>query len=142
MAFTYESILTDTEERLLARRSQQVLELEAARHREDTDATRYAADAILAIDNDLDRLNRTAQSYINSMQPQTYGFGDDIPRKHIELAQRHGVSPDRIGVALNWTTDPNMSDEDKVRTYMENTRRLAHDRATGRYRDDQGSVKR
>jgi hypothetical protein len=142
LAYDYRDIILDKHERLQVQRQQTLLELEIARQREDADGTRYAADQIIAIDGDIDRLNRVANAYVNQQQPSAYGFDNDTPRKHVELAQRHGVSPDRIGIALNWTTDPTMTDDEKVKTYMENTRRYEHDRATGRYRDDQGTVKR
>jgi hypothetical protein len=58
------------------------------------------------------------------------GFGDDVREDHVELAQRYGLSPQQIGIAVNWTTDPNMSDEVKVKRYVENTHKLARMFAT------------
>ena len=44
--------------------------------------------------------------------------------------------------AVQQSYDADVTDEFKVRTYLENKQRLAQDRASGRYRDDQGRVTR
>jgi hypothetical protein len=111
--------------------------------REDPHDVQLAVDRLVANGDAVQQLNQAWNRMQQQARPQSaYGFDNDTPRKHVELAQRHGISPDRIGVALNWTTDPNMSDDEKARIYMENQRRYNHMRQTGEYRDDQGSVKR
>jgi hypothetical protein len=142
VAYTYEQIIRAQYEVAEAEHASANAALEDARLREDPHDVQAAVDRIIANNNVVQQLNQAAMTMQRQQQPSAYGFDSDTPRKHVELAQRHGVSPDRIGIALNWTTDQGMSDDEKVRTYMENVRRLAHERATGQYRDDQGTVKR
>jgi hypothetical protein len=144
LAYSYQDILRSQFETLQADRAQANGELEAARLNEDAEGVNAAVERIYANDARMRSLNDAAMQMQRAQQaPQpAAGFGDDVREEHVELAQRYGLSPQQIGVAVNWTTDPHISDETKVKRYIENTHKLARMRQTGQYRDDQGTVKR
>lgn len=57
-------------------------------------------------------------------------------------ANAHGLSDQEVEVAKNWTGDNHMTADDKLRIYAENKARYQRMRASGEYRDDQGTVRR
>jgi hypothetical protein len=137
MAWTYADILkaryTDIE-------SEQVdinASIERARVYEDAEGLASALERHDANQGRLRSLNEAVSLMQRQQQPQAAGFGDDVPERHRELAQQYGLSPQQIGVA---TQDPNISDEVKVKRYCENVNELARMRASGQYRDDQGTT--
>ena len=141
MAWTHADILTSKFNDLQVERAEITAEYERARLVEDGEALNAALDRYATNDAQLRTLNDAAMSMQRQPQPAA-GFGDDVREDHVELAQRYGLSPQQIGIAVNWTTDPNMSDEVKVKRYCENVNKLSRMRQTGQYRDDQGTVKR
>jgi hypothetical protein len=109
----------------------------------DMDAMAASAQRIAGMRATTRELGAMAQEELNrrAAPPQIAG-ADDMSRRDIGLCQKFGISPNELGVAKNWTSDPKMSDEAKISTYLENRARLQHARATGAYRDDQGRVTR
>jgi hypothetical protein len=55
---------------------------------------------------------------------------------------KYGLTESERAIAKNWTSDPNISTEDRLRTYSQQKARYQQARASGEYRDDQGRVTR
>jgi hypothetical protein len=128
MAYDYSSIMAAQWERLNEEAAQTAADLEAARQREDTNGTMYAAQRILQIDAERDALARRANQYA---QQQAYA------QQH---SNRYGLSDQEIEVAKN--SHGHGTVEERVAEYAANKQKYQHMRATGQYRDDQGTVKR
>jgi hypothetical protein len=75
-------------------------------------------------------------------QPAPMAGADDLSRRDQELCRKYGIPPGDLSIAKNWTATPGLSDEKKIETWLGNRQRLANDRASGAYRDDQGRVTR
>ena len=83
-----------------------------------------------------------ASEHANSMQAPAVPGGDELSRRDTDLARHYGLTGQEIAIAKGWTSDPNINDEDRVREYVSQRQRYRHARATGQYRDDQGTVRR
>lgn len=130
MAYSYEEIMQAQAERLQAEHTQASAELESARLYSDPDGVNAAADRILQIDNSMDALRVRAQRYYSAQQSQPQG-------------NKYGLSPDEIEIARGVASgDRRMSNDERERLYAENKSRYQRMRATGEYRDDQGTVRR
>jgi hypothetical protein len=127
MAYDYFAIMQAQAERLEAESAATAADLEAARQREDTDGTMYAAQRLLELDAQYAALAQRANTYVSAQQTQ---------------AQRHpsGLSAAELEVAKN--SHGYGTVEERIQDYVRNKQKLAHMRATGAYRDDQGSMKR
>jgi hypothetical protein len=128
MAYEYDQIIQAQAARLQAARAQATADLEAARHAEDPERVNQAADDILRLDADMDRLGNIASRFYSQQQarPQESKFG--LSNDEIDVARSH--------------PDPHMTNEQKEELYARNRQRYQHMRATGQYRDDQGYVRR
>jgi hypothetical protein len=126
MAYSYEDIIRSQYEAKAAEKAQALADLEAARLNENAVDTMAAADRIVEIDKSVGALDRIANQYVASQQqPQ---------------GNRFGLSPTEVEIAHN--SFSGASKEEKERSYAMNRDRLRHMRATGQYRDDQGTVSR
>jgi hypothetical protein len=128
MAFHYDEILRSQAENLQAQQQLAAAELEAARIVDDAEGVHAAADRILHLDLMRNALGVRAQNYVNAQITQSQG-------------NRYGLSQDELDVA-HGSFGTSMSKDEKERLYAENKARYQHMRATGVYRDDQGSVRR
>jgi uncharacterized coiled-coil protein SlyX len=104
----------------------------------DVDEMARAAQQMAGLRASMRELNNMASEAVAMRQPPPMPGSEDLPRRDADLCRKYGVSPNELGVAKNWTSNPSLSDEDKVRGYVENRQRYQHMRATGAYRDDQG----
>jgi hypothetical protein len=127
MAYDYSSIMQAQAERIQADAATAAADLEAARHREDSNAVMYHAEQLLTLDAQYAALAQRANTYFAQQQSQ--------PRRHPS-----GLSDAEIEVAKNSHSHGTV--EDRIREYSANKQKLAYMRATGQYRDDQGTVKR
>lgn len=128
MAYSYEQILRSQYERLADEQAQAVAELEAGRVSEDSYRTTSAADRILELDKTRDALDRRAQNFVaGQQQPQGNQFG--LNRDEIDIAN---------GIA---SADASLTDTERQRAYATNKHRLRQMRASGQYRDDQGTTR-
>jgi hypothetical protein len=127
MAYSYEDIIRSQYEAKAAEKAQALADLEAARINENAVDTMAAADRIVEIDKSVGALDRIANQYVASQQAQPQG-------------NRFGLSPTEVEIAHNAFSG--VSKEEKERSYAENRDRLRRMRASGEYRDDQGSVRR
>ncbi len=90
----------------------------------------------------VDSANRMA-GYRASMRELDRMLAEAIhPQPQRGPVDRYGLTESEREVAKNFTQDPRMSEEDKLRTYAEQKARYQRARATGAYRDDQGRVTR
>jgi hypothetical protein len=64
------------------------------------------------------------------------------PQGGAAAIDRYGLNETEREVAKSWTNDANISEDQRLRTYAEQKQRYQHQRATGQYRDDQGTVRR
>jgi hypothetical protein len=103
----------------------------------DLDSMAGSAQRIAGMRATISQLNAMAAEEINRRAAPPPG-GDDLSRRDQQLATFYGLSAAEIGVAKNWTGDPNLSDEDKVRSYVENRARYQRTLASGERREDQG----
>ena len=129
MAYDYQSIMQSQWERLESEGVQQAAELEAGRIAEDADRVHWAAQRILELDAQKNALAVRANQFAAQQRAEPRG-------------NKYGLSHDEIEVARNFTTDPKLSNDDKEKLYAEQRNRYRHARATGAYRDDQGSIRR
>jgi hypothetical protein len=140
MAFTWDQIVQAEWQDLANEEAHAAATLEQARIVEDVDAIQAAKERIYAVDakrNSLTaRVNRTQQ------QAQQMPGSDDMTPRDAALARHYGLSARDLSVAKGWTNASDMTDEDKVRTYLQNKQRYRQARADGSYRDDQGTVTR
>jgi hypothetical protein len=141
MAFKYDDLILDQSQRLQAERAEAVSELEAGRQTEDIARCREAGDRILRIDNEHRRLEEIASQFVMRQQAVPF-YGDDVSPRDAQLAAKYGLTAAEIGIARNWTSDERVSPEDKFREYAQQRAKYQHMRATGAYRDDQGTIRR
>ena len=141
MPFDHDQVIQAQFQQLAAARAKALGDYESARLNEDADGTMNAADAILAADERLRALDRVAQNLVQERHAPLDG-ADDMSRGDVALARQFGLSGRDLSIAKNWTTDPNLTDAQKVQTYLENRQRYQQARADGSYRDDQGRVMR
>jgi hypothetical protein len=127
MAYSYEDILKSQYEQKAADRAQALADLEAARIKEDAFDTMNAADRIVEIDKSVSALDRIANQYVQQSQAQPRGNKWNLSNEEMEVAKASHSS----GTA-----------EERIEDYARNKQRYQHARATGAYRDDQGSVRR
>jgi hypothetical protein len=142
MAYKHEDVIKAQYEQVAHELAQAHAEYEAGRIAENEYDTMSAANRIIEADQKRMALDRVVNTYTASQQPQAPAGADALSRRDVDLAKRYGLSPSDIRVAKGWTNDPNLSDEAKVKTYVENRQRLRQARADGSYRDDQGRISR
>lgn len=121
--------------------AQEQANLQAARAMGDDDEIARAIGSMAGIRATIREMDRMAAEETNRQQAPMAGT-EDLPRRDVELARHYGLSAHEISIAKGWTTDPNLTDEAKVRAYCENRKRYRQGRADGTYRDDQGRVTR
>jgi hypothetical protein len=126
MAYEHEAVIKAQYQQLANDRAQAAAEYEAARIAEDGSSTMFAADRILEVDQKRAALDRIANNYVASQQkPQGNQFG--LNQDEMDIAN---------GIASG---DQTITNEQRQRAYAQNKERLRYMRATGQYRDDQGS---
>jgi hypothetical protein len=130
MAFDNSAIIKAQYQQLQADRAQAYADLEAQRHAENEWGTMNAANAILEADAKLQALDRVANTYVAGQQQAAQG-------------SRYGLSRDEVAIARGiGSGDPKLTDDERQRIYAEQKGKYQHMRATGAYRDDQGSMRR
>jgi hypothetical protein len=128
MAYSYEQIMQAQYARIADEQAQAAADLEAGRVSEDAYRVTGAADRILQLDKDREALDRRAQGFIAQQQPQ---------------GNKYGLSKDEQDVARGmFGNDQRMTHDQRERAYAEQKEKLRYMRATGQYRDDQGSIRR
>jgi hypothetical protein len=108
----------------------------------DIDEQVRASQAIAGYRALAEQYHKMASEHAQSMNAPTLAGGDELSHRDTQLARHYGLSAKEIGIAKNWTSDPNITDEDKVREYVSQRQRYRAARADGSYRDDQGRVTR
>ena len=130
MAFKHDDVIAAQHQQLIADRAAAVATYEAGRVAEDQYETMAGADRILEADAKLAALNRIADTYVSAQQ-------------RAQPANRYGLSKDEQEVAHGLASgDRTMTNDQREQTYAQNRARYRHMRATGQYRDDQGTVRR
>jgi hypothetical protein len=129
MPFNYTDIMQSQWERLEAEQAAEAAELEAGRIAEDGFRVENAARRILELDAQRSALAQRANQYASQLQGRPQG-------------NSYGLSDREVEVAKNWTSDPAISTDDRLRTYAEQKQRYQRARMSGEYRDDQGRVTR
>ena len=142
MAFDHKDVIQAQYQQIAADRAAAVGSYESSRLNEDSDGTMSAANAIIEADARLAALNRIANNLTAGSRQAPLAGEDEMSRSDAALARHYGLTGTQLAVAKGWTSDNRMSDEAKVRTYIENTNRYRQARASGQYRDDQGSIRR
>lgn len=126
MAYDHEAVIKAQYQQLANDRAQAVAEYESGRINEDGSSVMYAADRILEVDQKRQALDNIARNYVASQQqPQGNQFG--LSRDEQDIA--HGIG----------SGDPNLTNQERERAYAHNKEKLRYLRATGQYRDDQGT---
>ena len=127
MAYTYADNLQAQARRIEEDSAATAADLESCRVREDAQGTMDAASRLLHLDAEYKALNARANTYISQQQMQ--------PQRHPS-----GLSDAEIEVAKN--SHGHGTVEERIQDYARNREKYRHMRATGQYRDDQGSLKR
>ena len=130
MPYDHRDVILAQHNKLIAERARVVGEYEEARLGEYADAVMYAADKITEIDAKIGALNQIANNFVAGQQRQ-------------QPQNKYGLNKDEQEVARGLASgDRTMSDDDRERVYAEQKARYQRMRATGEYRDDQGSIRR
>lgn len=130
MPYEHRDVVLAQHNKLLAERARVVGEYEEARLGEYPDAVMYAADKLTEIDAKIGALNQIANNLVASQQ-------------QAQPQNKYGLNKDEQEIARGLASgDRSMSDEDRQRVYAEQKAKYQRMRATGQYRDDQGSMKR
>ena len=130
MAYSHQDVVRAQAEALAAQRARALNDYEAARLSEDNDATMFAADQIIEIDTRAAALSRIAGNLAQQQQQQPQGNRYGLNRDEMEVA--HGLA----------SGDRSMTNAQREETYARNKARYQQARASGSYRDDQGSIRR
>lgn len=130
MPISHEDAIRADFDRLQFEKQRALADYEQARLCEDYDGVAHASITLREVEGHLHTLDRIASNYVMSRQQQQQG-------------NRYGLSPDEVtiahGIASN---DPNMTADQREALYAQQKQKLQFMRATGQYRDDQGSVRR
>ena len=130
MPYEHRDVVLAQHNKLLAERARVVGENEEARLGEYPDAVMYAADKLTEIDAKIGALNQIANNLVASQQ-------------QAQPQNKYGLNKDEQEIARGLASgDRSISDEDRQRVYAEQKAKYQRMRATGQYRDDQGSMKR
>jgi hypothetical protein len=130
MAFENSAIINAQYQQLQADRAQAYADLEAQRHAENEYGTMQAASTILEVDAKLQALDRVANTYVAGQQ-------------HQQQANKYGLNADEVTIARGiGHGDPKLTNDERERIYAEQRGRYQRMRASGEYRDDQGTVRR
>jgi len=128
--YEHRDVVLAQHNKLLAERARVVGEYEEARLGEYPDAVMYAADKLTEIDAKIGALNQIANNLVASQQ-------------QAQPQNKYGLNKDEQEIARGLASgDRSISDEDRQRVYAEQKAKYQRMRATGQYRDDQGSMKR
>jgi len=128
--YEHRDVVLAQHNKLLAERARVVGENEEARLGEYPDAVMYAADKLTEIDAKIGALNQIANNLVASQQ-------------QAQPQNKYGLNKDEQEIARGLASgDRSISDEDRQRVYAEQKAKYQRMRATGQYRDDQGSMKR
>lgn len=142
MAYSHQDVVRAQAEALAAQRARALNEYEACRLVEDNEGTMAAADAIVEIDSRTASLSRIANNLVAPQRQAPLQGEDEMSRSDAALARHYGLTGTQLAVAKGWTSDSKLTDEAKVRTYLENANRYRQARRDGSYRDDNGRVSR
>lgn len=107
------------------------LEYQQAALANDVDGMAAAGMKMAGLDATLEKFNALAHRTANP-QPQQYQ----------EPRNRYGLTATEEEIARNSFHAPDMNDDQKQQLYAQNRAKYQHMRATGAYRDDQGTVRR
>jgi hypothetical protein len=130
VSFKHDDVIKAQFDRLAAERARVVGEYEGARLSEDADSVMYAADKITEIDAKIAALNQIANNFV-------------VGQQRAQPQNKYGLNKDEQEIARGLASgDRSMSDEDRQRVYAEQKAKYQRMRATGQYRDDQGTVRR
>jgi len=127
MAFKYDDIMRAQAQNIDNQQALAAADLEAARLTDDEAGVHGAAERILQLDLMRNALNVRAQQYLTAQAAQPQG-------------NRWGLSSEEVEVAK--ASHGSGTPEQRIEEYARNKQRYQHMRATGQYRDDQGTVRR
>jgi hypothetical protein len=126
MAYEHESIIRAQYQQLAEDRARAVADLESGRISEDQYTTMDAGNRILEADMKVSALNNIANQFVAGQQrPQGNQYG--LSKDEQDIA--HGIA----------SADTSLTNQERERAYAVNRDKLRYMRATGQYRDDQGT---
>jgi hypothetical protein len=131
MAWTYTDIIKSRYADVEAEQASINSEIERARIYEDNDALAAALERHDSNQVRLQSINNAVSAMQRVQQPQTSGYGDGFKRGQPEIGNRYGFSPDELSIAMNITSDPHVTDEQKAQMYYEGRKRHRDWRAAG-----------
>jgi hypothetical protein len=130
VAYDHRDVIIAQHNKLTADRAAAAGQYERARLNEDSDGTMWAADTIVEIDAKLVALNRIANDFVAGQQ-------------QAQQCNKYNLTSDEVAIARgNGSGDARLSNDDRDRIYAEQKAKYQRMRASGEYRDDQGSVRR
>ena len=126
MAYRHDDVIKAKSEQLQADYAEANAQYESARVSEDGHGVMAASDRMLEIEHKMNSLGRIAQTYVASQQQP--------------VQRPFGLSDQELEIARN--SHSNGTPDERVAEYAKNKNKLQNMRASGQYRDDQGSVRR
>lgn len=129
MPINHDEIIRAQFDGLQLDRQRALNDYEASRLADDHAGVMYSADSLLQIDAKIAALDKIASGYVMAQQaPQ---------------GNRYGLSADEVEIANGIAgNDPHMTNDQRQALYAQQRQRLQFLRASGQYRDDQGTVRR
>jgi hypothetical protein len=98
-------------------------EIERARVYEDNDALAAALERHDTNQARFQSINNAVAAMQRTQQAQASGYGPEFKRGQPEIGHRYGFTPDELTIAMNITSDPHVSDEQKAQMYYEGRKR-------------------
>jgi hypothetical protein len=130
MVFTHQQIIEDKYLRHAAEVAEASAEYEKARLLDDAYQVQSATDRL----TDLKQQRMAMDALVHEHQAQ---------QQHAQPQNKYGLNADQVIIANGiGSGDRTLTNDDRQRIYSENRAKLQRQRATGEYRDDQGTVRR
>jgi hypothetical protein len=98
--------------------------------RDAMDSSLQTMAALRATKREIDAMAREA------LNPPTLSGQENMSKRDVDLCRHYRLSPSDLETAKSWTSDPRVSDVERVETYLRNQQRYRAERASGRYVDE------
>jgi hypothetical protein len=134
-AKAYDSAMANYNEAI----AEQQLEVQKAAMRGDAEGLARARQEIAALRVQAREFDEHAREDIRAMNAPSAGM-DDMSRGDVALCKQYNMQPKEFEIAKSWTSDPRVSNKERVETYLKNKERYRQMKASGEYDDTQGKV--
>jgi hypothetical protein len=114
---------------------QTLAEYQAAMASGDRDTQDSALQTMAALRATKREIDSMAREALNAPTANFPG-AENMSKRDVDLCRHYRLSPSDLETAKSWTSDPRVSDVERVETYLRNQQRYRAERASGRYVDE------